>query len=435
MKTTIRLIQEPELGKKGKIPVTIEWKGERMIRGHSLQSSVKEIVRMTQTLDVVKINIIGNQSTGKTTLAESVAHLIHKLSMDQFKTPFAIKFFTRKELVNFEATLATLEPTNHVLCFDDISFLQATTDKRTIETIKKAFTEIRHLQGGQDVKIVTIFNSHYQMSVTKYLRQSDFAYYTSVGSSDYDNVLQVVGKRYGAHLTKFQKIFHAAVTKNKFTFNLDGKKKFFIYPFRKPFGPALFYNSDTLRIVVFPKREWIEKFCPACNKSQEVTMKDGLEVDDFIKDISHKFGHGLSRSAVRIKLFQNGFNVYPKNVKRILVYIDKYVKGNLPNMQALANYYDFKDDKVLVHTKYIKDLPKPKVELSVGGILEFNVQELKSFFQEKKPRDNWVEPFYKQTKQDNLKEYHKLHELYKDKPEPILAERIKALSNVIKNQG
>ena len=196
----------------------------------------------------------------------------------------------------------------------------------------------------------------------------------------------------------------------------------------------MFYNSDTLRIIVFPKREWIEKFCPTCNKSQEVTMKDGLEADDFIKDISHKFGHGLVRSAIRVKLFQNGFNVYPKNVKRILVYIDKYVKGNLPNMQALANYYDFKDDKVLVHTKYIKDLPKPKVELSVGGILEFNVQELKSFFQEKKPRDNWVEPFYKQTKQDNLKEYGKLQEQYRDKPEPPLAIKIKALCNVIKRQ-
>ena len=365
MSTTFRLIQEPERRKKSQVPVTIEWKGERMIRGHSLQSSVKEIVRMTQTLDVVKINLVGNPSTGKTTLAESIAHLIHKISMDQFKTPFAIKFFTREELLHFEDTLKALEPTNHVLIFDDISFLQASTDKRTIETIKKAFTEIRHLQGGQDVRIVTIFNSHYQMSVQKYLRQSDFAYYTSVGSSDYDNVLQVVGKRYGTHITRFQKIFYNAVTKNKFTFNLDGKKKFFTYPFRKPFGPALFFNGDTLRIIVFPKRDWIEKFCPTCNKSSEVIMKDGLKVDEFAQDLSYKFGPSIARSAVRIKLFQNGLNVYPKNVKRALIYMDKYVINKIPNLQELANYYDFKNDKVRIDTKYIKDLPKPEVESSV----------------------------------------------------------------------
>jgi len=359
MKTTIRLIQEPTRGHKGNVPVTVEWKGERMIRGHSLRSSVREIVRMTQTLDVVKINLIGNPSTGKTTLAESIAHLIHTISMDQFKTPFAVKFFTREELVHFEETLATLEPTNQVLIFDDISFLQATTDKRTIETIKKAFTEIRHLQGGQDVKIVTIFNSHYQMSVQKYLRQSDFAYYTSVGSSDYDNVLQVVGKRYGAHITRFQKLFFTATTKGKFIFNLDGKKKFFVYPFRKPFGPALFYNSDSLRIIVFPKREWIEKFCAVCNKSSDVTMKDGMKIEDFVSDLDHKFGVGIAKIAVRTKLLQYGLNAYPRRVKQCLTYIDKHLSNKLPQLQELADYYGIKDEKTVCR----KEPPKEAVSV------------------------------------------------------------------------
>jgi len=86
---------------------------------------------MTQSLDVVKINLVGNPSTGKTTLAGSIAHLIHQLSMEMYKTPFAVKFFSRTELVNFEATLKTLEGMNQVLIFDDISFLQATTDRKT----------------------------------------------------------------------------------------------------------------------------------------------------------------------------------------------------------------------------------------------------------------------------------------------------------------
>jgi len=294
---------------------------------------------------------IGNPSTGKTTLAESIAHLIHKLSMEMYKVPFAVKFFTREELVNFEGTLKKLEGMNQVLIFDDISFLQADTNKQAIEVIKKAFTEIRHLEGGQDIKIVTIFNSHYQMAVQKYLRQADFAYYTSVGSSDFDNVMQVVGKRYGSLLTKFQKIFHQAVTMNRFAFNMDGKKKFFIYPFRKPYGPALFWNSDTLRIVVFPKRDWIDKFCSTCSKSQEVTMKDGINLNDFANDLSFKFGVGIARSAVRIKLFQNGMNAYPKRVIQAMRYIDLYMKSKTFNLQKLAEYYNFKDEKTRLDEK------------------------------------------------------------------------------------
>jgi len=82
-------------------------------------------------------------------------------------------------------------------------------------------------------------------------------------------------------------------------------------------------------------------------------MKDGLTVEDFAKDISHKFGPSISRSAVRIKLFQNGMNVYPKSVKQALAYIDRYVKDRIPNLTELADYYDFKNDKVRVDSKYI----------------------------------------------------------------------------------
>ena len=53
--------------KKDKAPVTITWKGEPMIRNQSIRASVDEILKMSNILDVVKINIIGNPSTGKTT--------------------------------------------------------------------------------------------------------------------------------------------------------------------------------------------------------------------------------------------------------------------------------------------------------------------------------------------------------------------------------
>ena len=339
-----------------KIPVTIEWKGVRMIRGHSLQSSVKEIIRMVQSLDVVKINVIGNMGTGKTTFALALSHLIHKISEKEYKVPFAAKLLTKNELLNFEQTINSLEPTNWVLIFDDVSFLNATVSKQKIEVIKQKFTEIRHLQGGIDVKIITIFIFHYTLAMQKYLRQSNFAYYTSIGSSEMDNMLKIVGAHYTRLLLRFQKICANALTKGKFTFNLGSKSKFFTYKYREPFIPLLFHNNDNLRVVVSPKREWIDPFCSTCTKLKENTMKGGVSVEDFAKDLEHKFGIQIARNAIRIKLFQNGLNVYPKSVKYALTYMDKYVKDKLPNLQSLADFYKFSNDKTVLNAKYIKDL-------------------------------------------------------------------------------
>src|SRR2546427_1087141 len=103
-------IRELKIGpKKLEAPVTIEWKGERMIRAHSIRSAVKEIVKMANSLDVVKINIVGNPASGKTTLALTLAHLIHHIADELFHIPYAVRVFDKDDLLNFEYTLSTLE--------------------------------------------------------------------------------------------------------------------------------------------------------------------------------------------------------------------------------------------------------------------------------------------------------------------------------------
>jgi len=348
-----RIIEYHETGRKDRIPVTIEWRGARMIRGHSLQSSVKEIVRMVQSLDVVKINVIGIMGSGKTTFALALSHLIHQISEKDYKVPFAIKEFTRAELENLRQTLLELEPVNHILIFDDVSFL--TDRKDRMNEMKQTITEVRHLS-GTDVKIIIIFIFHYSLGMQKYLRQSNFAYYTSIGSSEMDNMLKLVGIHYSKLLYRFQKICNNALTKGKFTFNLGSKSKFFTYKYREPFIPLLFHDTDKLRIVVSPKREWIDQFCATCNKPNKITMKDGISVENFAKDLEYKFGVHIARNAVRIQLFQNGLNVYPKTVKHALTYINKYVKDKIPNLQALADYYEFSNDKTVLSAKYTRDL-------------------------------------------------------------------------------
>ena len=68
MKIIIKQYEGSSSESKSDIPVTIEWNGQRMIRNHSIRAAVREILTISESLDVVKINIIGNPGTGKTTL-------------------------------------------------------------------------------------------------------------------------------------------------------------------------------------------------------------------------------------------------------------------------------------------------------------------------------------------------------------------------------
>ena len=68
MKIIIKQYSDSIAKTKSDIPITIEWNGQRMIRNHSIRAAVKDILTISESLDVVKINIIGNPGTGKTTL-------------------------------------------------------------------------------------------------------------------------------------------------------------------------------------------------------------------------------------------------------------------------------------------------------------------------------------------------------------------------------
>ena len=162
----------------------ITWKGVQMIRHQSFIASVKEIIEFSNEIDVVKVGIIGDMHSGKSTMASAIGHTIHKYS----QTPFAVRIFHEHDLLNFEATLQQLEPANYILVFDDVSFLESVASKKQISLVKKAVTTIRHMEGGEDKKIILIYNYHYLLGLDKYLRQADFRYLTTVGSSELDNI-------------------------------------------------------------------------------------------------------------------------------------------------------------------------------------------------------------------------------------------------------
>jgi len=348
MSETVTLVKYEESNRKkldGR-PVTIEWNKERMIRNHSIRATVKEILRITESDDVIKINIVGDTGKGKTTLALTLAHLIHKMS----DIPFTVRHLTKIELLDFRETIKNLQPTNYVLIFDDVSFLSSLTSRHKIEELKQCFTEVRHLPGGQDIKIVAMFNFHYNFALDKYLRMADFYYWVSVGSSEFENMQKIIGVKNTQKIQNFQKVHQVARLRKKFSFLL-GKKNWFHYIYRKPFAPVLFWDGFSARTVVYPKREWIDAICSVCIASKKTPMKDGINVNDFSNDLSYKFGKQLARTAIRMKLFQNGINVFPKTVKQCMQYIDKYLDNRNVNLQEIAEFYNFKNDRTRLDEK------------------------------------------------------------------------------------
>ena len=339
-------VEQPQNIVKDNRPRLTTWKGETMIRIHSIQATVKEILQVSKALDVVKVGIVGEESTGKSTLAETLAHLIHKNS----EVPFAVRLFGKEELLNLEQTLAGLSPANYILIFDDVSFLEARSSKKEIDVLKETTTRIRHLPGGQDVKIILIYDYHYTKALPPYLRQSHFRYFTSVGSSEGDNMIKIVGTKYLNRIKEFQDKFVEMTTKHKCTFEIK-KNKYFSYNYKNPFVSCLFFNNHTLRYVIFPKRQWIEPICSTCTEAITGLAHSIVSVKQFLEESIAKFGPGTFLSAVKVKLFLNGMNTYSNKVVQAQRYLDRALEQKLISLEEIAIEYKLEVTKARLRKK------------------------------------------------------------------------------------
>jgi hypothetical protein len=314
-------------------PTIIQWKDQKIVRNHSMIATCREILNMNQNLDVVNINVIGPPNSGKTEQVKVIAHIIHKLA----KIPYSFKLFDKKALLNFEQTLKGLTPTNWILGFDDLSFLGANATKKQIEIIKQATTEIRHLPGGMDVKIIVIKVSHYTLALDKYLRQNNFSYFTSVGSSEYDNMERIVGSKNMSKILYFKKLIVRATSQGKYGYELRKDKPPLTHSYKNPFIPMLFWNEDTLRIVDSPNRTWLDEYCDICAIAEDNPEgNEIIDVDGFIKEKSESYGNSIWKLAVKNKLLKKGINVHHPSVVSAERDLDRCLDSGVVTLDQIA---------------------------------------------------------------------------------------------------
>ena len=212
------------------------WKGHKFVRSQSFGAAVREMCTRGSRMDVVRIALIGDMDSGKSTMAEALAHAYHTEMLEKYKIPVAVRILNREHLRRFSETMAALAPANYFLVFDDVSFMESRTAHKEIAQIKESVTTIRHM-GSADTKVVLCYNFHYNNALDKFLRQVDYRFWTTLGSEEHGNMEKILRNRHQMRLVAaFQKLRDEAVDTGKW---------------RVPVGPGhhtcLLYTSPSPR--------------------------------------------------------------------------------------------------------------------------------------------------------------------------------------------
>ncbi|MBT4325876.1 MAG: hypothetical protein HOD60_03065 [Candidatus Nitrosopelagicus sp.] len=338
METIIRAIErsESQTAKKNK-PVVIKWKGQKLLRQQSVNSAINDIYESSRSMEFIKINLIGASSSGKTVLSSVLAQSLHERDPS-----FEVHFFQDEDLIDFRTTIESLSNSNQILVFDDLSGLVSKFGKTALDKLKAEITTIRHINPNADRKIIMILNFHAQKTLDKFIRISNFTFYTDCQNEEIGYLEELLGKQQKQKIMQFAKLRAQSRMYHKFTFPLSGKN-YFTYKDGDPFRVLLYNNGISTRFIVSPQLSWILEgnTCPICNPPEK-TKETNENLKSFVDDYSKKFTKGIAKRAVELTLLRQGINTQPKRVAQAEKYISQYIKEKKINLEELAKQYNLK---------------------------------------------------------------------------------------------
>lgn len=316
-----------------------EWKGVRMVRRHSFLICIEEIVQRASINDVVKVGIVGQMGSGKTTLARAIAHAFHGRMRQKHGTPFAVRVLSKKELLNLDRTLRGLPTANYVLIFDDVSFLEAGQGggQKDLAKVKQTLTTIRHRE--RDVKFLLVYNYHYGRGLDKFLRQTDYTFYTTVGDEE-DDILAERHRngRTSERVEEFRRRVSTAMMHGTWTVPA-GRDSKHVYKYRDPWIPVLYVPSGgRLRHIIGPTREWLAPRCVTCSVS-EPTVNE-IAAAPFLAAAEKHLGKRNVDTALKLLLYENGIDVYSRGVINARRAIQEALTTKQVKFESICNHYN-----------------------------------------------------------------------------------------------
>ena len=106
-----------------------------------------------------------------------------------------------------------------------------------------------------------------------------------------------------------------------------------------------------MRLIVSPKREWIDPICSKCAEAKGNLLQSGVSIEQFNKEAEAKFTKGNWVSAIKLHLFTNGMTVYGKNVVQALRYYERARTMKLISSEQQAAYYGLEITKTKLRKK------------------------------------------------------------------------------------
>lgn len=277
-----------------------QWKGIDILSRHMLDPAIEEIASHQKSLDLTSIGIIGREGTGKSTLAQCIAHLVHRRldeigamksenedlsrNLTQIGKGYLVRVFdSDHDLSNFRQIVEDLPPVNRIIIFDDASFIQS-----NMRMIKHEVSKIRHLEGGVDVKTILVFNFHYTKGLDIYLRDCQFNFCTYVHGIDAESLKERFGALAGGgKIASYLEAWKTFSSRGKLDFqvtegeaseayDLHGnpvsaqqETRTVTYRWGDPGRLALFFGGERARVVLYPKPQFFQSYhnCAVCSNA------------------------------------------------------------------------------------------------------------------------------------------------------------------------
>jgi len=282
-----------------------------------LEPAIEEIASHQKSLDLTSIGIIGREGTGKSTLAQCIAHLVHRKldeigsvksdnedlsrNLEQIRKGYLVRVFdSNHDLSNFRQIVEDLPPVNRIIIFDDASFIQS-----NMKMIKHEVSKIRHLEGGVDVKTILVFNFHYTKGLDIYLRDCQFNFCTYVHGIDAESLKErfgplAGGQKIGRYLEAWKRFsssgkleFEVTEGEESEAYDLQGnplstqqETRKVTYRWGDPGRLAMFFGGEKARVVLYPKPQFFKSYqgCAVCSNAAAggAESMPVLDVDEIV---------------------------------------------------------------------------------------------------------------------------------------------------------
>jgi len=331
------------------------WMDTQIFRVHSLQDRVREVINLLLSKDLVTLHVQGRESTGKSTLARDIIHMVHTLAKDvrieptddpelqrqkeKMKRGFVYRKLQASDIKRLGQIIEELpDSKNKLILVDDASFFKISNpDKHNLSII-------RHFSNNDQNLHLIIYVSHYAKALDKFIRQSDVTVFTSISHEEI-KPLQQIFVSHPKKIRDFNRRHSQMLQKRETWFKVRNTSLKYVHS--SPFRLALWCSGAEMRYTVFPSNSSLGvNSCSLCFDHKRSKNYDYNALLDFL---AGRFSPAYIANAVNtlsLEYYQK--SMYDrKNISEVTSILKRLISKNIIQIDdLLMSYYKIDNDEL-----------------------------------------------------------------------------------------